>query len=345
MIKTTIEIKNENILKNLKFMKDTFKKDFIFVLKNNAYNTGLLTTTEVCYGAGYKTFAVCTIDEGLQVRSIAQDAFIFIMNPLDKEEIKIAIDNDFVINLSSLDWYNTHKEILKNARMHLKINVGMNRFGFTNISEINELINNNSNIEGLYTHFPVADIDDLTLHNAQVDFFVNIYNQVTKKEQLKMIHSENSATALYGDKRLDFCNYSRLGLIGYGTTPLGLIEELTPTFYVTTQIAIVNKVEEDGYTGYGIKAPVKKGKYLATCPIGYGDGLSKLRDTIPVIINDKEYSILSITMSHIIVEVDESVQIGDNVEIYGDRVKLDHMFVKTGIASAIQMTALHTNKR
>ncbi|MDL2211537.1 alanine racemase [Erysipelotrichaceae bacterium OttesenSCG-928-M19] len=342
MIKTTIEIKNENILKNLKYMKDNYHKEFIFVLKNNAYNTGLITTTKTCYQAGYRYFAVCTITEALQVREHAKEAFIFIMNPLDHEEILLAIENDFVINLSSKECFEKHQGILANARLHLKVNVGMNRFGFNDITEINDLINNNSNIEGLYTHFPVADLDDLTMHNQQVVFFAEIYEQITNKNQLKMIHAENSATALYQDERLAFCNYSKIGLLGYGTTPLKLIDELVPVFYVTTQIASLIEVLEDGYAGYGIKAKVTKGMKLAVCPIGYGDGLSKLRDVIPVIINDKEYQVLSITMSHLIIAVDNNVKVGDSVEVYGDRVKLDHMYLITGIPSAIQMTSLHT---
>ncbi|MDH6602934.1 alanine racemase [Bacilli bacterium PM5-9] len=345
MIKTVVEIKHDNIIKNLDYMKKTYKKDFIFVLKNNAYNTGIITTATTCYNAKIDKFAVCTINEALQVREIAKDAFIYVMNPLDEEEIILASKNNISIILPNMSWFNKHKEILKDVKLHLKVNVGMNRFGFKDIDEINFLINNNPNIEGLCTHFPVADMDDLTLHNEQVDFFVDIYNKIENKSQLKMIHSENSATALSNDPRLKFCNYSRLGLIGYGTTPLKTLDWLHSVFYITSQVAFINDVLEDGYAGYGINAPVKKGAKLAVCPIGYGDGLSKLRTIIPVVINDKEYEVLSITMSHTIIQVDENVNVGDDVEIYGDNVKLDHMYLKSGIPSAIQMTSYHTNMK
>ncbi|MEG0687002.1 MAG: alanine racemase C-terminal domain-containing protein, partial [Erysipelotrichales bacterium] len=196
-------------------------------------------------------------------------------------------------------------------------------------------------IEGLLTHFPVYDIDDLTLHNKQVDKFVDVYNNINNKEQLKYIHSQNSATLLLEDTRLSFCNYGRVGIIGYGYSPTTFNPNLKPSIYLNSKVVALNIINKGEYIGYGLSNKMQEDTLVAICNIGYGNGINKLRIHLPVLINNKEYKVIAVSMSHMIVEVDQDVKLDDQVEIYGDHIRIDHLLNHCDTSCSIHMSSLH----
>lgn len=335
------KINYENIIDNINYLKNEFNKPFFFVVKNNAYNTDLIKTCHTCLMNGQNYFAVCTLKEAVTIKQISSKAYVLIMNPLNEEEIKEAEKYDLALSITSLEWFIRYKDLLKKVRLHLKVNSGMNRFGLTNIDDINMLINQNSNIEGLFTHFGCVEENNLKSHNKQVDSFVDVYSAITNKEQLKYIHSENSGTLLLKDERLNFCNYARIGILVYGYSPTTFDDNLKSAIYLTSEIVKVHEVAANEYIGYGMSNSQLEDSFIAICPLGYGDGLSKQRSCLPVIINNKEYPIIAISMSHTIIKVDESVVVGEKVEFYGDKIKIDHLLQVCDTTNSIHMAILH----
>ncbi|MEG0569822.1 MAG: alanine racemase [Erysipelotrichales bacterium] len=335
----------DHIVKNLEYLKNKYHKDNFLIIKNNAYNTGLEETINHCTQAGLNHFALTSLKEGIKAARANKNAYILIMNPLNKEEIKQAKEyKNIALSITSKEWYDLYKEDLKNIKLHLKVNIGMNRFGLSDIDDINDILSSNRNIEGLFTHFPVSDIDDLTIHNKQVDSFVKIYNKIINKEQLKYIHSQNSATLLLDDNRLSFCNFGRIGILGYGYSPTTFDSNLKPSIYLNAKVVAINKIKENEYIGYGLSNKMDKDKLIAICNIGYGDGLNKLRVHLPVYIKNKEYKVLAVSMSHLIVEVDHNIKIDDIVEIYGDHIRIDHLLNYCDTSCSIHMSSLHHQK-
>ncbi|MEG0365076.1 MAG: alanine racemase [Erysipelotrichales bacterium] len=333
-------INYNHLIDNINYVKNYTNKELMIIVKNNAYNIGLENTVKHCIENGYRYFGVATIEEALQVNSVSNEIFVLILNPLKKHEIEEAKKYNFTISIPSYEWYQQHHEYLGNLNLHIKLNVGMNRFGFSDMNLVNELLNTNKNITGLYTHFPVADEDDLSIHNSQVDKFVSMFEKVENKQQLELIHSENSPTLLYKDERLSFCNIVRSGLISYGYTPSYPIPELKATIYISKNIFYICDVKAGQYVGYGLDNYFDYDTRIAVCPIGYGDGIARDRKCLPVYIDNKPFKVVAISMSHMLIEVDDTIKVDDEVEIFGDNAKIDLMIGKSEISPAEQMTML-----
>ncbi len=348
-----VKIKYENICKNIEIVKNyNSKKNIIAVIKNDAYNLGINEVAKTCYASGVNFFAVANLTEALKVYELGLDSKILILNPLNFKEFEVANKLQFHVIINSLsalyeyiEWINDL--LLKNEQIkinfHLKINSGMNRYGlkFEEISQAIEIINSNTNIKvnlvGLMTHFARADEDNKNLHNNEVDLFVEALEVLKKHYSFKYIHSENSAAFLLADKRLDICNYARIGILLYGYKPMCFDINLYPTMYLTSKISHINVLKESDFLGYG-EFKVLQDCKIGVCTIGYGDGLINDRKSYPVFINGKKYDILgNISMSHTYVVIDDMIQVGDEVEIYGENIRFDDI---KGVTNSRMMCSL-----
>ena len=109
--------------------------------------------------------------------SIVYDDFIY--SDQEKESIQTAIDNDLIVNISSIDDLDSIISFLEknglSPRFHMKIETGMNRLGFdlSDISlAIGKLLNyKNLNCEGIYTHYATSDEGDLSYAYLQQERF------------------------------------------------------------------------------------------------------------------------------------------------------------------------------
>ncbi|MGL4382789.1 MAG: alanine racemase [Bacilli bacterium] len=336
-----MKVNYDHIVDNIIYLQNKYDKKIFVVAKNNAYNTGIIKLVPILIKAKITHFAINTLNEGIAIRKQTSKAYILVMNPLNPDEIKRAREYNLVLGITSYKWYLLNHEYLQDMKLHLKINVGMNRFGLNNIEQINEIINNNSNIEGLYTHFSVSDEPNLDKHYQQRDFFLEIYHSIKKINQLKYIHTENSATLLLNDPQLAFLNYARLGILCYGYSPTTFDPHLKASMYCKRSIIDIHYLQKDECIGYGFNNTYYQDTLVAVVAFGYGNGLSKLRSLLPVVINNNRYDILSISMSHLIIAIDDNVNIGDMVEIYGDHIKIDHLLEKCETTCSIHMASLH----
>ncbi|WP_423364709.1 alanine racemase [Mycoplasma sp. P36-A1] len=336
-----IFVNYNNIVNNLNYLTNKYNKKLFFVVKNNGYNTDLKQLVVHTTNAGFTHFAVTTVKEAIIIKKCCPNAYVLAMNPTNEAEIILAKDYEIALSITSYEWYLKYKDVIKDLKLHLKVNFGMNRFGINDINQINELIESNSNIEGLFTHFPLADMADLTLHYQQVEVFTNIFKKIISKKQLKYIHSENSAALMLKDDSLKICNFARVGIIVYGYSPTTFDQNLKPSIYLFAKVISLKSVKANEYVGYGLDNKLTKDCIIAIIDIGYGDGLSKLRSLLPVTINNTKYKILTISMSHTILLVDKKVNIEDSVEIYGDNHRIDHLLDVTETTCSIHMSTLH----
>ncbi len=343
----------ENLSKNIDILKDyNSRKDLIVVCKNDAYNLGIEEVVKVCVAKGVNTFAVANLSEALRVKNLGLDTVVLILNPIENCDLQIAYENNLHLLIAYIEQIETYQKFLSEVNgkgklnFHLKYNCGMNRYGFRN-SELSLLIEElekntivKEGIVGLMTHFPQADEDDLTVHEEQLKDFVSAYEILKGKLNFKYIHSENSAAFLLMDNRLDFCNYGRVGIALYGYRPLEHSIKLEPTMFLNNKIVNIRKMKTGDYLGYG-ENKVDEDCIVGICPLGYGDGVIGERKNFPVYINGKSYSIVgNISMSHTYIKIDESVNIGDIVEIYGENIRFDDI---KGVTNSRMMCSLKRN--
>ena len=306
------------------------------VVKNNAYNLGMEQVVTTLYDEGVRQFMVTTLDEAVEVRAHASDAHVLVMNPVYEWEAVHTHGLDVAIG--SYDWLVSAREHLDGVRLHLKLDVGMNRFGAKTFDEALQILafcqNEGLHLVGLCTHFPLADADNAEIeHSIQVQRFSDWATRLMERHTFEVIHAANSAATLQGDARLAFCTHVRVGIFLYGYSSVEPVEWLVPAFFWETEVVAVHEIEAGAHVGYGTGYTAERNERIAVLPVGYGDGLMRARRQLPAHIEGKAYPFVSnIFMSHSFLRVDASVQIGDRVELYGHLTKIDDI-TRTGFAN------------
>ena len=212
---------------NINFLKRiTPRITIIAMVKANAYGHGDIFMTQKMEKFGINYFGVADFEEGVKLRKNGITSPIMVMNPGDKN-ISTIIENNLepvIYNnsiLSSLiNTFKLNKQ--KNTPVHIKVNTGMNRWGFM-LSEIPDLIVelkkiNNIRIQSVYSHLASAEneIDDsftrdqiMTLKKIQTLFNKNFNYEIKA-------HILNSSALLRNFTLDNAFNYVRVGLLLYG---------------------------------------------------------------------------------------------------------------------------------
>jgi len=324
-------------------------KRIIAVVKNNAYNFGIVKAVSALMDGGADHFAVTLAEEAAEIKHARRGAYVLQLNPASESEIRAARSRDIALSVTGLPWLETHKKSLRGIDLHIKINVGMNRYGLRGAREARRALELCAEYGlspvGLHTHFPLAEEEDLTGHDRQIDEFAAVYRELSALREFSYIHAENTATLLRRDPRLSFCNYGRPGILlyGYVPPPAEPPEWLAPTLFASTRVVDLHTVLEGEHLGYGTSFSAPRELKIAVLPIGYGNGLLRARKAMPVYIDGRPYPIAGgISMSHTYIETDDSVKIGDEVEIYGRNARPDRLAAVGLAANSEQTTALHT---
>jgi len=218
-------------------------------------------------------------------------------------------------------------KIGKKAKIHIKIDTGMGRLGVWHKEADDFVLSlcklNGLSIEGIYTHFPSADSDEV-FTRSQIAAFCTLVEKLTiKGVDIPLKHSANSAAVL-GFKEAHF-NLVRPGLAIYGLHPndqmLGKID-LSPVMSFKTRIVYIKEVKKGRSISYSRTYIVKKDTRIATIPVGYGDGYNRLlSNKANVLINGKFYPVVGrVCMDQTMIEIGrDKVKVGDEVILVGEQ--------------------------
>jgi len=304
--RTWLEISKTALLKNLiVFRKIVGRKVKIAaVVKANAYGHGLEETARIIQNK-VDCFAVDSLTEALKLRDLGISKLILVMGYTKENVIKEAVENE--ISLVVYDKYSLAKIVSlnypKKARVHLKIETGLNRQG-VKISELLTLLKiikkkeKSILLEGIYTHFAnIEDTVDPSFAYTQLANFKKVL-KVVKKSGIKpkYFHCAASAAALlYRDTHF---NMVRAGISLYGLWPSketkisvslkGAKLSLTSALSWKSTVATVKKVSSGESVGYGRTWVAPRDSSIAVIPVGYSDGYDrKLSNNSRVLINGK----------------------------------------------------------
>lgn len=325
-----VEAFKNNITQIRKFYPNS---KIILPVKANAYGHGDIIISTEAQKLGIDYLGIARVYEGIKLR---ENQITLPMIDLGLEygaNIKRAIKYNIELSVSSLL---SVKEIEKqtsklNTKMgiHLKIDTGMRRLG-CNIDEAIQIANyidasNSLKLKSIYTHFAKSD-EDLTYSQQQITLFGEIVNKIISNDRDIALHSFNSGAIDNPPHLLSVTNsFVRPGILCYGYHSSGLVNRLavSPVMTLAAKVILLKKVPQGTGVSYGHIYKTKKETILATIPIGYGDGLFRsLSNNFKVTINGKHYpQIGRISMDLIVVEVDESINIGDEAIIFGNKAK------------------------
>ena len=322
-MKSRMYISSENLKYNVNYIRNKIgNKQIIAMVKANAYGLGSKCVSAELQKDGINNFGVANIDEAIELRKNGITGMIIVTGVLEASEIDMAIENDISISVSDYDNVveisNIGKRLNKIAKIHLKIDTGRTRLGFT-CNKVLELWNNiikleNIDIQGIYTHLSCADKDEeYTLE--QIEKFTSVVKELSKNYKFKYIHILNSDGIEKYSNKINIDTHVRAGIMLYGYAG-----NTKPVTKLTAPIIHINDVKSTSKVGYGGTFVAKPNMKIAVVKIGYADGISRcLSNNITVKVNGNICDqVGNICMDLMMIDVTnvKDVKINDEVTIW-----------------------------
>ena len=308
--------------------------EIMAVVKADAYGHG---DEKVCkylaQECAIKYFAVSNLDEALSVRSYCSNAEILILGYTPPEYAHEITANNIIQGVVSTEYA---LSLLKNSkekiRCHIKIDTGMGRIGLKHetprecAEEIKQICAMDGlSVEGIYTHFAVADSDtpdNIAYTDHQEKFILDTYDILAAEGiKLQHVHFMNSAACCYRNNSRS--TLARAGIILYGLHPdvsLDIPEALEPVMALKAVISHVKTVNSGDCISYGRTFTAEHEMKIATVTIGYADGYSRLLSSKgEILVHGKRCKIVGrICMDQLMIDVTNvDAMPGDIVTLIG----------------------------
>lgn len=327
-----LEINLDNLEFNLKSLHREFNKPLIPVLKANAYGHGADVIVQTLDTYDYiEVYGVASIDEALSLREATKKR-IMILGVSPDWAIDQALENDIELTVASLDSAiiidNKAKLTNNKARIHIKIDTGMNRIGFKPETLKKEILKieglKNLKITSIFTHF--ADTEDLDFCKEQESCF----NELTKDLNYPKHLASSKAARLFPDSHSDFI---RCGIELYGLEN----PALRPLMSLYARISFIKEIKKGESVSYKRSWIATEDTRIATLPLGYADGIPRLlSNQFTGICHGKEIQQVGlVTMDQIMFDIgnNSDIKVGDSVELIGEHCSIEDWAKKLGTIS------------
>lgn len=316
-----IAIKGENYIHNIKYLEKIKNKKVLPVLKANAYGHGLGVIAPLLYKNGYKDYVVARLSEGEYLYSVLgkEDVNIIILETVKSLQM-VKLNKWLIMAINSYEELVTAIDFgISSMQMKIKLDFGFGRNGIV-MEELSKLIayikEKDLSFFGIYTHlFSVEEKFGLEI----IKKFTEIVNQLGK-ERFTQIDLQNSMGIFKFDCQI--ATHIRPGIAMYGLREDGYYEpNLKQVFRLVGGVAEIRNIKTlSKYIAYSPIEECELGEYtnIAKIKIGYGDGFLKRNEGSNCTINNKKFKIIQISMDNSFIAVDESVKMGDEVNLYAD---------------------------
>jgi alanine racemase len=334
--RTWAEIDLDNIVHNFnEFKRLSCNKKVMSVVKANAYGHGSITVTKALAEAGCDYFAVASLDEAIELRNAEITLPILVLNHIYPSRSFEILKYSLTQTIYNYDSARVISEEAikagKQVKVHIKIDTGMTRVGISWEDASNMIIDilrlPNIEVEGMFTHFASADEIDPRYTQMQVERFMNVVYKLKKEGiEIPIKHVCNSAASIsYPDMHLDMI---RPGVSLYGLYPSDEVDKnkinLLPAMSFKTQVLRINDIDEGVSLSYGRIFTTKRKSRIATLPVGYADGYTRmLTEKASVLINGQYAPVVGkICMDQCMIDITDikgDVNIWDEVVLFGEQ--------------------------
>jgi alanine racemase len=303
------------------------------VVKANGYGHGAVPVANAALAGGATGLCVAIVDEGVALRRAGITAPILLLSEQPPELADLIVGYQLTPTVTTTRGAAVLAASAAAAdqtiNVHVKVDTGMHRVGVSPEEAVSlaSFISSyeSLNIEGVYTHFAVADEPSHLANAAQLNSFNTVLGNLSARGiNPPLVHAANSAASLANEASR--FTMVRLGIAAYGLRPgagvADLCAGLIPAMSLKARVSAVRWVEAGEAVSYGLTRPLSKGSLIATVPIGYADGVPRAlgRTSIQVLVNGVPRTIAgTITMDQLMIdcESDSSVMVGDEVVIIG----------------------------
>jgi len=324
-----VEINLEYLAQNIQAIKKTIPsgKKMMAIVKADAYGHGAQMLAQTMLASGVDMFGVSSIDEGLDLRQVKIKAPILVVGAVPVWAVETATQNDIAISIFNEAHLKACEEVYNRTgikpRVHVKIDTGMNRIG-VRAEEAVEYIEEVSkakylSFEGIFTHLAAAE--DVDFSREQINSWQDILAQIDTTDLL--LHIQNTAGTFAYDIP---SNMVRVGISLYGLypdLPTGVNKpKLKQIMSLKGRITNIHELRAGEGVSYGHTFTAYESTKVATIPIGYADGVSRLlSNKIEAEINgERVRQIGNITMDQMMFDLgDVDAQVGDVVTLLNEK--------------------------
>ena len=325
--RTQLRINFTSLIHNINAYRNLIQPNtrLMVMVKAFAYGGGSAEIANILQYNNVDYLGVAYVDEGVALRENGIRLPIMVMNT-DERDLSLCQSYHLEPEVYSISYL---KQILSrkiNLTIHLKLETGMNRLGFTHqdLPELKQLIASNENLKvaSIFSHLASAENEaDSQFTEGQATRFQEMYeNIVTSLPQRPLRHLVNSAgIARWPDYHFDMV---RLGIGAAGLDPTSTLP-LQPIGQLVTQVTQLKWVQKGESVGYNRAFKATEDTMIAVIPIGYADGFLRVfgNGQAQVMINDQLIKTVgNICMDMTMLDVtDKEVREGDQVTIFGER--------------------------
>jgi len=277
------------------------------VVKADGYGHGAVDVAGAALGEGALALCVATVAEALPLRQEFPGVRILVLGPSTDRDVAQAREADLDLTVSE-------EPIPEGVRVHLKLDTGMARWGFS------ELPGRPVNVVGLMSHLATADSDP-AFALAQIERFDAAAAGWTNVIR----HVANSAAAL----RIPASHFdaARCGVALYGMSPFGeppAVDGLEPVLRWESYVAQARRLEPGQSTGYGRVFVAREPTWIGVVPVGYADGFRRDMTGTHVYVEGRPCRVVgAVSMDALAIELEHEVSVGTAVTLIGHGVLIE----------------------
>jgi alanine racemase len=325
---TYIEVDLEAIAHNVRAIKRHVgpRVALMAVVKANAYGHGALEVARTALQHGASRLAVARAAEGVHLREAGITDPILVMGYTLIHDIEEAVAHHLTLTVNDMASAETVSALAgrlgRAVPIHVKIDTGMGRFGLLP-DEVLPFVDRLAAlpgvwVEGLFTHFAVADLADKEYTRHQFRVFQRVRAQLeAANHRIPICHVANSAATL--DLLEMHLDAVRAGIAIYGLRPSSEVDPavpLRPALSLKGHVTRVRTLPAGASISYGRTYVTPRAMPVALIPVGYGDGYHRLiSNRGAALINGQRAPIVGrVCMDQLVVDVSQTGPVAVNSE-------------------------------
>lgn len=330
---TTLEINLSALAHNFNYIKSKLKPGvkFMGVVKAFAYGSDSNVVAKKLEQLGADYFAVAYTSEGVALRNAGITTSVLVLHPqtvnFDQIVERCMEPNIYSPLMLKRFIAFAEKYNLSEYPIHIKINTGMNRIGFSpeDVNVIFDLLKNTKSVKvkSIFSHLAASeDKANRAFAEKQITLFHKASeNLIEKLGYQPLRHTLNTSGILnFPDAQYDMVR-SGIGLYGFGNEAIEN-KNFRPVATLKTIISQIHHIKKGESVGYNFGFVADKDMKTATLPLGHADGISRSygKGKGVVFINGKKAPMIgNICMDMLMVDVTGiDCEEGDEVIVFGE---------------------------
>lgn len=301
------------------------------VVKADGYGHGAVAVARTALQAGADRLAVAIVSEAVELRKAGFRVPILVLGYTPTYQADLIVENDIIQTIFSVELAQALSTAAvlagKKAKVHIKIDTGMARVGVSP-SDAGQFAAAIAalpgiEIEGVYSHFATSDSYDKSFTYEQYHRFMEGIEYIKGQGiHIPIRHIANSAALLeLPEMHLDMV---RPGIILYGLWPSAEVKQklvLKPAMKFKAQVGFVKELAAKSSISYGRTYFTVQNSRIATLPVGYADGWSRLlANKAEVLVHGQRAPLVGrVCMDQCMIDVSHipDIAVSDEVLLFG----------------------------